>query len=76
VTTINKFNESAFTRTSDEIYPDIAARWHFIEHEVSVSLIEIFITLNSKNSTCNSTLGYGLTTGGKFKRVPEVMISE
>lgn len=65
VTTINKFDEAAITLPADEIAPDIVARRNFSGKWGTWSIAGVFRTLNNKDSTVNSTVGYGFTTGGK-----------
>ncbi len=64
--TINKFNESVISRTTDNILPDIVARRNFDGDWGTWSIAGIFRTLSSKDPTRYATVGYGFTTGGKI----------
>lgn len=66
VTTINYFNEGAITQVRGKILPDIVVRRNFSGDWGVWSIAAMIRTLSNKDSTRNSTAGYGITTGGKI----------
>ncbi|WP_075604046.1 DcaP family trimeric outer membrane transporter [Saccharicrinis aurantiacus] len=65
-TTITEYQGSATNVTDSEILPDIIVRKNFSGHWGNWTIAAIGRTLHKRDSLSNSTVGFGLTTGGKL----------
>ena len=66
VTTVNYFNEAAITEVRGKLLPDIVVRRNFKGDWGNWNIAAMVRTLSNKDSVRNSTMGYGITTGGKI----------